>query len=202
MTQPPPYDPEQPPAEPPPSHPTMPPPPAGWGQAPPPPGWGPAQAGGPAAPTAWGAPAYGAPYAHWIKRVGATLVDSLVVLPVAIVVLIGFAVTSGNSGVADAIGAFLIILGYLAMFGVSIWNSIIRQGQTGWSLGKQVLGIRLIGERTGQPIGPGLTFVRALAHILDSLPCDLGYLWPLWDPKRQTFADKVMSTVVIEQKKG
>jgi hypothetical protein len=40
-----------------------------------------------------------------------------------------------------------------------------------------------------------------LAHILDSLPCYLGYLWPLWDAKRQTFADKVMGTVVIEQKK-
>jgi hypothetical protein len=25
----------------------------------------------------------------------------------------------------------------------------------------------------------------------------LGYLWPLWDAKRQTFADKICSTVVL-----
>ncbi|MDQ1539752.1 MAG: hypothetical protein QOH29_478, partial [Actinomycetota bacterium] len=25
----------------------------------------------------------------------------------------------------------------------------------------------------------------------------LGYLWPLWDSKRQTFADKILKTVVV-----
>jgi hypothetical protein len=25
----------------------------------------------------------------------------------------------------------------------------------------------------------------------------LGYLWPLWDAKRQTFADEICSTVVL-----
>ena len=29
----------------------------------------------------------------------------------------------------------------------------------------------------------------------------LGYLWPLWDDKRQTFADKILSTVVVEMPK-
>jgi hypothetical protein len=27
----------------------------------------------------------------------------------------------------------------------------------------------------------------------------MGYLWPLWDDKRQTFADQVMKTVVIDE---
>ena len=40
-------------------------------------------------------------------------------------------------------------------------------------------------------------FVRKLAHILDALPCYVGYLWPLFDAKKQTFADKVMNTVVV-----
>ena len=29
---------------------------------------------------------------------------------------------------------------------------------------------------------------------------NIGYLWPLWDPMRQTFADKLMKTVVIKIK--
>ena len=44
-----------------------------------------------------------------------------------------------------------------------------------------------------------MTFVRGLAHFLDSLPCYIGYLWPLWDTKRQTFADKIMNSVVVEK---
>ena len=46
---------------------------------------------------------------------------------------------------------------------------------------------------------PACRFVRQLAHIVDSLVCYLGWLWPLWDSKNQTFADKIMSTVVIIQ---
>ena len=35
-------------------------------------------------------------------------------------------------------------------------------------------------------------------NIVNAIPCYLGYLWPLWDAKRQTFADKIMSTYVIK----
>jgi len=37
-------------------------------------------------------------------------------------------------------------------------------------------------------------------HIVDGLSLFIGYLWPLWDKKRQTFADKIMSTVVVSAK--
>ena len=39
-----------------------------------------------------------------------------------------------------------------------------------------------------------MAFVRDITHIVDGF-FYLGYLWPLWDPKRQTFADKICSTV-------
>jgi hypothetical protein len=44
-----------------------------------------------------------------------------------------------------------------------------------------------------------MAFVRDLAHIVDSLACYLGWLWPLWDAKRQTFADKLVKTVVTAE---
>ena len=49
----------------------------------------------------------------------------------------------------------------------------------------------------GSYVGGGTAFLRELAHVIDGLPCYLGYLWPLWDDKRQTFADKICSTVVV-----
>ncbi len=54
-----------------------------------------------------------------------------------------------------------------------------------------------ISESTGEPIGPGMAFVRDICHILDSLACYIGWLFPIWDAKRQTFADKIVSTIVI-----
>lgn len=60
-----------------------------------------------------------------------------------------------------------------------------------------MVGLRLISEATGEPIGAGMAFVRDICHILDSLACYIGFLFPLWDAKRQTFADKIIHTVVI-----
>ena len=59
-----------------------------------------------------------------------------------------------------------------------------------------MLGLRTVKAETGQPIGGGMGIVRAIAHIVDQIPCYLGFLWPLWDDKRQTFADKILGTVV------
>jgi uncharacterized RDD family membrane protein YckC len=150
-----------------------------------------------------GYPSYAPPaasaYAHWGQRVGAYLIDALLVLPGYIVAWIGAALASGGSGGASAVGALLMVVGYLGAAVVAIWNQVFRQGRTGWSIGKKVLGIRLLAEATGQPLGPLLTFARALAHILDALPCYLGFLWPLWDAKRQTFADKIVHSVVVPQ---
>ncbi len=51
---------------------------------------------------------------------------------------------------------------------------------------------------TTEPLGPGLTFVRQLAHILDGIPCLIGYLFPLWDKEKRTFADMVMNSRVYQ----
>ena len=56
---------------------------------------------------------------------------------------------------------------------------------------------KVISEKTWQPIGFGLSFVRQLAHYRGPMICYIGYLLPLWDDKRQTLADKIMSTVCV-----
>jgi RDD family len=60
-----------------------------------------------------------------------------------------------------------------------------------------VMKFKVIGEKTGQPIGFGLSIVRQIAHVVDSLICYIGWLFPLWDAKRQTLADKIMSTICL-----
>ena len=70
-------------------------------------------------------------------------------------------------------------------------------GGAGSSIGKGVMKFKVVSEQTGQPIGFGMSIVRQLAHFLDSVICYIGYLFPLWDAKRQTIADKVMKTVCL-----
>ena len=82
------------------------------------------------------------------------------------------------------------------MLGIQLWNRVFRQGRTGQSIGKKVDGhqARRGAHRAADRRRHG--FVRDLAHTLDGAAY-IGYLWPLWDDKRQTFADKILSTVVV-----
>ena len=87
-------------------------------------------------------------------------------------------------------------LGLLAYWGVVAYIQYL-QGTTGQSPGKRVAGTKLLREADGQPLGFGNAFLRAVLHVVDAAPCGLGFFWPIWDPKRQTFADKIVSSVVI-----
>jgi len=125
-----------------------------------------------------------AAYANWGQRVAAYLIDYL---PIIVLELIGVIVHN--------VAFSLLVL--LASIGWWIYNRCIQAGRTGQSLGKKTLRLRLLSEKTGEPIGAGMAFARDICHILDSLACYIGWLFPIWDAKRQTFADKIVSTVVI-----
>jgi uncharacterized RDD family membrane protein YckC len=183
----------------------------GYGQQPPqspygqPPYGTPAQAGyGQPVPPPGGyvadQPGYymGRTLANWPQRVGAYLIDYLIAaVPAFLAVLLFSGTNPGESSNAGAgVVAFLL---YLVSLGVWIYNRAIQQGRTGQSWGKQVLNLRLVRMADGQPMGGGMAFVRDLAHIVDALPCYIGYLFPLWDARRQTFSDKIMSTVVLSE---
>ena len=127
-----------------------------------------------------------AAYANWGQRVGAYLIDYV---PIFVIELI--AAIFHNLAIS-----FLFLL---ASLGWWIYNRCIQAGRTGQSLGKKTIHLRLLSEKTGEPIGAGMAFARDICHILDSLACYIGWLFPLWDAKRQTFADKIVSTVVIPE---
>jgi uncharacterized RDD family membrane protein YckC len=116
------------------------------------------------------------------------------------------------SGFIDFFGPYLVVL-YVNYFGDRKLGSLLfllvlawglyngyLQGQTGQSVGKRVTGLRTVRDQDGQLIGAGAGFGRAFLHLFDLLPCGLGFLLPLWDSKRQTFADKIMNTVVVRQR--
>lgn len=209
---------QQPPAQPgygqqPPAQPGYGQPPAqpGYGQPPAQPGYGqqpPAQPayGAPPAPPAQ--PGYGQQEVHhhhygsggqlaeWGSRAGGYIIDYLVIgAPFFVLYLIGSLLSSSGGGAA-VIGVLFILIGAAVYLGAFLWICY-QEGTTGQSIGKRQMGIRLVSAQTGQPIGFGMAFVRKIAHVLDGAVCYLGFLWPLWDDRKQTFADKVCNTLVV-----
>lgn len=143
--------------------------------------------------------------ASYGRRVAAVLIDGAVEgLPT----LLGYGAVLALSGTADAGpgsvigtgGAVLtllaVVLGHLTTVTVQIQNRIIRQGRTGQSIGKQAMRIAVLTLAGRQPMGAGVAFARCLGHLLDALSV-VGFLWPLWDARRQTFADMICGTIVV-----
>ena len=137
--------------------------------------------------------------ANWPQRVAAYLIDNLIEsIPAFLAVVLFSGTDPGESpGAGASLVAFLL---YLVSLGLWVYNRAIQQGRTGQSWGKQVLNLRLVRMADGQPMGGGMAFVRDLLHILDGLLCYIGFLFPIWDARRQTlFADKIMNTVVLSE---
>jgi uncharacterized RDD family membrane protein YckC len=66
----------------------------------------------------------------------------------------------------------------------------------GWTPGKAALGVRVMREDAHRP---GLVHgaARYIGKFVSSIPLLLGYLWMLWDPRRQTWHDKFAATYVV-----
>lgn len=143
-------------------------------------------------------PAFRTDYASWPYRVASYLIDfALGSAPAWISIFVVLQLASADpTGSGPAI-RLVGLLGRLAALGLSGWNLRILQGRTGHSVGKLIVGTKLVSEGTGQPIGALAAFLRSVAHLLDILPCFVGYLWPIWDSRRQTFADKLAGTIVV-----
>jgi len=185
-----------------------PPPPSGGGYQPPPQ----AVAGYPPPPAAGGPALPKEAYTPWLTRVLAWLIDFI---PVAILEGIGYGLLLGTQETAcltdtseydlgefcatgaSTLGQASFIITWLLSIAYLVWNYGYRQGTTGSSIGKTIMKFKVVSEKTGQPIGFGMSIVRQLAHIIDGAICYIGYLFPLWDAKRQTIADKIMTTICL-----
>ncbi|GAA2254925.1 MULTISPECIES: RDD family protein [Kitasatospora] len=150
-------------------------------------------------------------YAGWGSRVVARIIDSIVIgiIPGIILFVLkpktkvdcsalmspgGHCVTTTTGGVNPAV--YNVVQGAMMIL---IWAILaLMKSQMGQSLGQKAVNIRMVREDSGQPLGFGAAFAREALHLLDELSCCVGFLWPLWDAKKQTFSDKIMGTVVVK----
>ena len=150
-------------------------------------------------------------YTPWSTRLLASLIDWTPIWLIFVVPVLGMLVTGdteciefmyGDGGGDCATASSNIWLGvqfilFLAGPVYFFWNFCYRQGKTGQSVGKSAMKFKVISEKSWQPIGFWLSLVRQIAHYIDQLICYIGYLFPLWDDKRQTIADMLMRTICV-----
>jgi uncharacterized RDD family membrane protein YckC len=114
------------------------------------------------------------------------------------------------AGYGARVGAHLLDLVFLivtvGIMGIVSRFLMGRDGErNGQSLGKQIVGIRVV-KADGSPVTVGFAFLRdfVVRYLLFGLlgsflvvPGLLDLLWPLWDkPGQQTLTDKIVSSYV------
>lgn len=202
-----------------------PPPPPGFGaagyppQAPPPPPYG--------APPGYGGGDWGGGsayqhgrYAGFGARLGASLLDGIFTLLMAIpfaipaIVLVvrslddcvwveagdGTEELSCPPGAVDGAslggGIAIGVVGILAIFVFYTLRLLATKGQT-W--GRRIAGVKVVRADTGAVPGWGRAFGRVLfAQFISGQCCYLGYLWMLWDKDKRTWHDMVAGTRVVK----
>jgi uncharacterized RDD family membrane protein YckC len=176
--------------------------------SPPPPG----ALGAPAAPTT-PVPASGRyQLAGWWSRVGAALIDSLIIGVGALIILaifgsifsVGFFDSEETGVVALIVG---LMLSFVAIAIVALLYAPLMMDRTnGKTLGRMAMGIRVV-RANGQPMTFGWAMLREVAvkallfGFAGSLTFGLAnladVLWPLWDDENRALHDFLVDTRTV-----
>ena len=63
--------------------------------------------------------------------------------------------------------------------------------------GKLLFDCEIVDAHTGEHISFKQALLRYLAYIVSLLPLGLGFLWIIWDKRKQGWHDKIAGTIVI-----
>ncbi|MGH9011728.1 MAG: RDD family protein [Acidimicrobiia bacterium] len=187
--QPPPYRPPSPPPPPPPPPPSVPPPPDAGPSA-----YGPPPSAYPPEGPPGGEPvdAFGRPLAAWGRRLGAYLIDEVLIRVLALLAVFAL-------GLRHQFGGRVL---WLLM--AAAYYAVLNGSEMGQTFGKWVFGIQ-VRDATGEggTIGVGRAGLRFVTIGLFRLVPFFGLftllsgLWPLWDARRQALHDKIAGSVVV-----
>ena len=159
--------------------------------------------------------------ATFLQRLAAYLIDSvlshlpLTITIVALVAAVYVGVGGSDGETPEDDGSVLLIV-LIAVVLVSLallvgyavwWLLALRGGQTP---GKQIVGIRVIRD-DGSPSDWAHTFLRefvikwllggSLSGMTGGIYWLVDYLWPLFDGNRQALHDKMVSTLVVQDRR-
>jgi uncharacterized RDD family membrane protein YckC len=136
------------------------------------------------------APVRASPYATWVQRGAAVIVDNLLLaLP-----LLALPLTGGGRADTALVAAYLLAN--------PVYFAVLNGGSRGQTVGKRALGIAVRdAEGRVRPIGVPRALARWAVMLVAGVVPAAGLLnltWPLWDDRRQAWHDKVARSVVVK----
>jgi uncharacterized RDD family membrane protein YckC len=138
-------------------------------------------------------------YVDFWPRVGASLIDALVVILVTyplLYLVYGSAYFTVQSempvrGVPDFLISFVLPFAGVVLF----W--LKKQATPG----KMVVAARVVDAKTGKTLSVGQAIGRYLGYFVAALPLGLGLLWVAFDRRKQGWHDKMAGTVVVRPRR-
>ena len=138
-------------------------------------------------------------YAGFWVRVGASLIDSILLMLVTTPLLVAIYGWAGlDYGYAVRSTGFVdILVTWILPVVAVIWFWVKMQGTPG----KLLLSLRVVDAKTGRNLSVGQSFARYLGYFVSAIPLGLGLLWVGFDSKKQGWHDKIAGTVVVRNRR-
>ena len=125
-------------------------------------------------------------YAGFGQRFLAALLDGLIIFAVS--VLLNMVLSAVRLG----------MLGVIAQLAVSIAYYVFYQKKQGQTLGKKVMNIKVVDASGKTPTEVTFFLREIIGKFVSAIILMIGYLFPLWDAKRQALHDKIVNTYVVK----
>lgn len=135
-------------------------------------------------------------YVGFWPRVGAAIIDSILILMVLTPLLLMFFGPSYFGSERAAPGSLVFLFEWLlpAVAVVAFW--IARQATPG----KMAIRAKLVDAVTGEKPIPGQLVLRYLGYYVAMLPLFIGIIWVAFDPRKQGWHDKIGRTLVVRDR--
>lgn len=141
-------------------------------------------------------------YAGFWRRLGATVIDNLILIPLLGVIgawVFGSASApalddfspAGIQAMEQQLLQQLLPLALTLALTVFFWVRFVG------TPGKLLLHCHVVDAKTLAPLGVGQSVVRYIGYLISLLPFGLGFLWIALDPRKQAWHDKLAGSVVI-----
>jgi uncharacterized RDD family membrane protein YckC len=132
-------------------------------------------------------------YVGFWPRVGASLVDTILIMLVAFPILTGYYGSGYWLDTRFIVGPFDFLVSYVFPFAAVVWFWRSLQATPG----KMLIGARVVDAETGQPLSVGQCVLRYLGYFVSMIVVLLGYIWVAFDARRQGWHDKIAGSVVV-----
>jgi uncharacterized RDD family membrane protein YckC len=154
-------------------------------------------------PSAPDPPGYyaGWPLANVGKRLGAAVIDYPVLwfgLIMAVSFVSNVVAAVSTEGLGSAAGAWAVFVAWA----IIVWNGDFRQGRSGQSFGKQIMGLRTVDMTNLGPPGRLSCMSRSLGLLFDVGLFGVGILLIAFSDQRRSFGDRFGGTVVLDERRA